>query len=87
MIIVLVLSGEVDRGVMLFPLLVLFVVVWLLGLVLCAVAGGCVFGGVASVIVGPELLQAAVVVVSSRMVGITRLFRASLNFCCCLLVG
>ena len=48
------------------------------------IIGGCVFGGVASVIAVRELVLASVGVVSSRMVGINRLFRASLNFCCCL---
>ena len=48
-------------------------VVWLLGLVLCAVAVGCVVGGVASVIVVCGLFLASVGVVSSRIVNITRL--------------
>ena len=84
MIIGLVPSGEVDGGVTLIPLFWLLVSVWLLVLVLCAVAGGCVCGDVASVIVVCELVLASVGVVSSRIVNITRLLRASMNFCCCL---
>ena len=54
-----------------------------MGLVLCAVVCGCVGGVVASVIVVCELLLASVGVVSSRIVGITRLFSAGLSVCCC----
>ena len=83
MITVFVASGEVGRGITLFPLLLLVVVVvWLLGLVLCDVDGGVAHSKIVC-----KLLQAAVVVVSLRMVGIKRLLRASLNFCCCLIVG